>query len=204
MGAELDLDAMSDEEFDALLMDALDFNSVDGLYDYLDSLSDDEFNTLLDELFMADAPEDAQGMFNSVTCAEEVPFSAADAQAAQLANAPAVIQQHFADSFTSAIDVCDVWDVELSGPIEDEIVNSSIPTLILVGEYDVATPPRWATLAAEGLSNVYLLEFPGMGHAIIDATPCAREVGVAFVNAPNSAPNRACVDAIGAPNFYIP
>jgi len=214
------LEDLSDEEFDDLLMDVLDFDDVDDLYDYLDSLSDDDFFALMDEIEadlnggdsagdgggmvdLADIGE-ADGMFQSVTCAEEVPFTSQDAQAALLANAPAVIREHFQDSLIESVEVCEIWGVPLSGPIEDEIVVSDIPTLILVGQYDVATPPRWATLAAEGLSNVTVAEFPGAGHALIDATPCSITISIGFMADPASPPNLTCLGEIGAPAFYVP
>jgi hypothetical protein len=62
----------------------------------------------------------------------------------------------------------------------------------------------WADLAAEGLSNGLVLEFPGAGHGIIDATPCAREIGVDFINNPLDTPDTTCLAQIGPPEFYVP
>ncbi len=204
----VDLAAMTDDEFNAFMMDELDFDTVDELYDYLDGLTDDEYNALLDEIEGGGEDDfdrtDAAGMFNSVTCAEEIPFSSLQQQAALMANIPPVLRDHFRESFEISQEVCAVWGVPLSGPLEDEIVVSDIPTLILVGQYDVATPPAWAALAAEGLSTVFLLEFPGAGHGIIDATPCAREIGADFMNNPSTGPDTTCLEQIGPPQFYVP
>ena len=83
----------------------------------------------------------------------------------------------------------------------DTAVSSDIPTLILVGQYDVATPPRWATLTARTLSQSYLFEFPGAGHSLLSSVECAIDMTADFLNDPDVEPDDGCIDDIEWPYF---
>jgi len=82
----------------------------------------------------------------------------------------------------------------------NEAVTSSIPTLLLVGDYDPITPPRYAAQVAEGLSDSALVELPGLGHGTVFASDCAASLLQAFVASPvPDALDRSCVDDLGPP-----
>ena len=49
---------------------------------------------------------------------------------------------------------------------------SDIPTLLLSGQFDPATPPRFADIAAETLSNSYSFVVPMAGHGVGLDTSC--------------------------------
>ncbi|MCX5732583.1 MAG: alpha/beta hydrolase, partial [Deltaproteobacteria bacterium] len=42
-----------------------------------------------------------------------------------------------------------------------------VPTLLLSGEADPVTPPRWADLAAASLPASRRIEIPGQGHGVL-------------------------------------
>lgn len=88
-------------------------------------------------------------------------------------------------------------------PIENEPVVSSIPTLVMAGEYDPITPPRWAMDAAETLENSYVYVAPGVGHGAIRSNACAQSIGLAFLDAPDTEPDSSCLAEHGAPDFTI-
>ena len=67
-----------------------------------------------------------------------------------------------------------------------------IPTLVLAGEYDLQTPPEWGELAASGLSNSYLIEFPNTGHGVIFYSSCAQDIFQAFIDQPTMEPDSTC------------
>ena len=85
--------------------------------------------------------------------------------------------------------------------VDNTAVSSSIPTLILSGQYDVATPPRWANLAAQTLGNSYLFVFPGAGHSLLSGVECAISISATFLDNPEQAPNGACISDIEWPYF---
>jgi TAP-like protein len=57
-------------------------------------------------------------------------------------------------------------------------VRSSVPALLLVGDYP-ATPPSWARRAAKTLSRSYLFNFPDVGHNVTNQA-CPRAIRNAF------------------------
>jgi pimeloyl-ACP methyl ester carboxylesterase len=151
-----------------------DFSSLSG---YLRGLSQDSV---------------INGVALSVMCSEETPFArphitgAADPEAAH------------ADSRLDGdlgFDICDLWlgDV-VPDPVENEPVVSDIPTLILTGEYDPSTPPRWGRLAAETLSRSLVYEFPGVGHIALLGGACPKRIMADFLDDPLTPPDSDCID----------
>jgi pimeloyl-ACP methyl ester carboxylesterase len=155
----------------------------------------------LSSVFFTNGPFISSGMYLSVQCNEEYIFSTPDEVTAAVANYPEV-----AGLFGSAedeFDDCAIWDAGMAEPIEDDPVVSSIPTLILAGEYDPITPPEYGRLAGETLSNATFLEFPGLAHGVSTAGDCPTGILLAFVSDPTSTPDAACIDSLGPPNFYV-
>lgn len=85
--------------------------------------------------------------------------------------------------------------------VDNTAVTGSIPTLILAGQYDVATPPRWARLTAQTLSQAYLFEFPGAGHSLLSSVDCAISMTNDLLENPEQEPDSSCIDEIEWPYF---
>ena len=100
-------------------------------------------------------------------------------------------------------DTCDIWQVGQADPIENQPVVSDIPTLVLAGNFDPATPPSWSKSAADYLSNGYYYQFPNGGHGEIDAGDCPVSIALAFLSDPNTAPDGSCIANIQV-EFYVP
>jgi 3-oxoadipate enol-lactonase len=49
-------------------------------------------------------------------------------------------------------------------PVVDRLAEIQVPTLVMVGEHDVATPPHCAELIADGIPNAQLSYVPAAGH----------------------------------------
>lgn len=139
----------------------------------------------------------SEGMRLSVQCGEEVRFSSPEA----LEAATASVQPRLRAIFNEPIfAVCAAWGAKPADPVENEPVASDIPTLILQGDYDPATPPAWGQLAAETLSQAYYLEFPGFGHGVLgvglDGGRCSRVIVDTFLAVPDSAPDASCLTGL--------
>ena len=135
----------------------------------------------------------SRGMMFSVQCNEEVPFSSEAEYERALARYPELAGL-YEQSLTGklAYRACEVWDSGQAAAVENQPVVSSIPTLVMAGEFDPITPPSWAERAAETLSNGYFFEYPGVGHgASLD--DCGREMMIAFVENPAVAPDDGCI-----------
>jgi hypothetical protein len=76
-------------------------------------------------------------------------------------------------------------------PIEHQPVASDVRTLVLSGDYDPVTPPRWGKTAANTLPASYFLEFAGASHGVF-LDPCGARLLVEFLRAPDHAPTTQC------------
>jgi pimeloyl-ACP methyl ester carboxylesterase len=80
-------------------------------------------------------------------------------------------------------------------------VESSIPALLLAGDFDPITPPDWGRLAAEGLSQSYFYTFPANGHWVTRSSLCALSVAFAFWDDPTAEPDSTCIADIRGLNY---
>ena len=142
-------------------------------------------------------PQLAIGMFLSVLCAEDIPFLTTD-EAAQAA------EESFLDTLMAEQmqEACAVWPRGEIPPGYREPVESEAPVLILSGELDPVTPPRWGDHAAATLPNSRHLIVPGTGHGTMMAG-CARELIGEFLDSADPAALEAdCLSGISRPPFW--
>jgi pimeloyl-ACP methyl ester carboxylesterase len=100
----------------------------------------------------------ANGMYLSVTCAEDIPFSDEAAEYEREAGTflgDARARSHY--------DACRVWPHgKVSAEFHENVVSDA-PVLILNGDRDPVTPPRWGDEAASTLPNAVHVVVP-FGH----------------------------------------
>jgi pimeloyl-ACP methyl ester carboxylesterase len=179
------------EDVIALLPDVVT-SAAGGDYGGLERLASVHFTN--DEFFTL-------GMYLSVQCREEYPFSS-------IGDVEAAVAQHpdVADLFGNVageFDDCQQWGSGTADPIENEPVTSDIPTLILAGEFDPITPPAYGLTAAETLTNSTFFEFPGLAHGVSTATECSTAILLDFLDDPSTRPNDACIADLDGPSFYV-
>jgi pimeloyl-ACP methyl ester carboxylesterase len=107
---------------------------------------------------------------------------------------------------TTIRDMCKLWDIKPPAPGENDPVNSEIPTLIFAGSYDPATPPALARQLSGHLPHSYVAEIPNQGHApsATGMSDCPTRLIVAFLQAPNLAPDMTCIQEIEEIKFVVP
>lgn len=171
------------------------------IYEASQGIYDGFVNDLLYTVFSAEYFDEV--MFTTIGCNEEVPFDNFEALTTNAADLPPQLAQILLAQMESDFDLCAQWGSQPVSAVENEPVVSDIPTLLTVGEYDPVTPPRWAYLAAETLSNSRVVEFRGVGHAAFGSSPCATNLMVAFVENPTRELNTGCVDNVPPPLFAI-
>jgi hypothetical protein len=148
-------------------------------------------------------------MTQSVHCHEEVPFiTDADLQEATAGVAPEVLRSGLGAATRAELNetraLCADWAAEYADAGADDPVRSSIPALLLAGEYDPITPPAWGALAARTLSNSFFYEFPSAGHGVLGHAPgCAAAMIAQFLDRPSEAPESACIGAIPPVDFLV-
>ncbi len=116
------------------------------------------------------------GMHNSVMCTEDVPFY--DESTIDYAGIEASYMGMFQLDALEAI--CSVWP---AGPIDDEFkapLATDLPVLLMSGDADPITPPRYADLAAVDLDNFVHLIGKNQGHGQL-SVGCMRRLFADFI-----------------------
>ncbi len=109
----------------------------------------------------------------SVLCSEDVPLFADPAPGA----APTFLGNGAREAFRG---LCAEWPRAPLDPAFHESPRMEVPALLLSGEADPVTPPRWADLAAASLPASRRITVPGQGHGVF-ARGCMPRVVAEFV-----------------------
>jgi pimeloyl-ACP methyl ester carboxylesterase len=97
---------------------------------------------------------------------------------------------------------CAVWPVRHVPRSFNGLVTSSIPTLVLAGEWDATTPPKPAQAATKHLKRSTFVEFPGLSHGVLRLdSPCTRSIFGAFLDNPTQRPDTTCVQQLPEPQW---
>lgn len=123
----------------------------------------------------------AWGMRFSVWCSEALPASKTGQGLST--------GEGFAGIDSAAIDpdICSAWNVADRSDGAAQPVQADVPALILAGEFDAATPPRWGELAARTLPNSLVVTVRGEGHLTTQqwgGDGCALQLAAAFFESP--------------------
>jgi len=141
----------------------------------------------------------ALGMHNSVVCTEDLPFIDRDTVDFGALNETYI----GALQFEALETICSIWP---RGPIDDgfaEPLATDIPVLLLSGEADPITPPRYADLAAVALRNARHLIGDRQGHGQI-AAGCMPDIVARFVSTADSgALDVACMETAFIMPFFL-
>jgi pimeloyl-ACP methyl ester carboxylesterase len=154
--------------------------------------------------------DNADGMTFSVNCSEDILFiTEADVRDANAGVHERLVTSGLGTSTLAELSAehafCETWGAPQLGDTEDRPVVSDVPALVLGGEYDPITPPRYGRQVAARLSQSTVLEFAGTGHGVIYGRhTCAAAIVVAWLDGPDGDVDASCVDAIGAPSFQLP
>jgi pimeloyl-ACP methyl ester carboxylesterase len=84
-----------------------------------------------------------------------------------------------------------------------EPVSSGIPTMVVYGLNDTQTSSADARHAAKTLSRSQVIEVPEAGHGAIIFSQCVKDIGMAFIERPEDAPDKACLTGL-KPKFVLP
>jgi pimeloyl-ACP methyl ester carboxylesterase len=135
-------------------------------------------------------------MHNAVMCSEDLPFL--DTESIDYDSIDASYMGSMQMKALEAI--CSVWP---AGPVDGgfkEPLSTDLPVLLLSGDADPITPPRYADMAAVGLTNARHLVGEHQGHGQI-AVGCTRRLVARFVeSADPDAIDAECLER----NFVMP
>ena len=121
----------------------------------------------------------ADGFTWSAACPD---WTAGTTPAAVLAKAKAALPQ-FPEAALSLLPQvsrflsdCAIWNVGTSPASARAAVVSDVPVLLLGGTFDGVTAIYWQDAVKPGLSKAQSVAFPGLGHTVVDQSPCAMSV----------------------------
>jgi len=121
----------------------------------------------------------------SVICAEDAGRYQADAATADTLLGPEVAQMFFA--------ACPVWATGTAPADFTTPLKSDAPVLLLSGELDPVTPPRYAERVLAGLPNGRHLIAPGQGHSVMALGCVPKLIGQFFDQGDAKSLDAACV-----------
>jgi len=138
------------------------------------------------------------GMHYSIVCSEDAPL----AEAADL-------DAETTDTFLGRAFLeirqkpCEFWPRAAVPPEYYEPVSSDRPVLILSGDLDPVTPPRWGEAVAETLPNSRHIVVGGVGHGVLP-NGCAMRLIEEFVETTDAAAlDASCLDGLRRPPFFV-
>lgn len=143
----------------------------------------------------------SDGMFYSVECSEDWPFLTQQDITTSLQGITPQIATVFSQDEQQEYSVCQFWNVQKVPAVQKQPVVSSLPTLVLSGEYDPITPPSNGQETASHLSNSYFFIFPGQGHGQEYSSACSDTVINAFEDTPTQKPDASCIAQMTEPAF---
>ena len=141
------------------------------------------------------------GLFLSVECHDD--FAVNPRSDVERAAAAAPPFRKFALS-NLPLAACPNWPVGRSSEAEYAPPTRDVPVLLLAGELDPATPPRWAEAVAARLPHAYLFKFPGIGHGVLGARraqTCASRLVERFLADASRRPSDDCPLVLTTPHF---
>jgi hypothetical protein len=180
-------------------------NDVVNLPFEIDKILHNDFSALkqqLSNLFNKPNNGAGKGMRLSVWCAEEYPFNSQKVIQEETYKYPEVKGLSPA---TFKENICRIWGVKKVNDIENKSISTSIPILLINGEYDEITPAKWANRMLPNFTNSFHFIFKGWKHTPTTnwSNQCAMQVANDFFNSPGKKPSSDCFKKINKPNFKL-
>lgn len=137
-------------------------------------------NLLLPFLSEGDDPT-ALGMHFSVVCSKDP--SQANLNAALAADQDILpeIRRALEPSIKEYYEICATWPSKNADPKGASPAVSGVPTVLVSGQFDPVTPPKYAAIAKEALANATSVTLPGGGHSALIPTSPVGACGLAVV-----------------------
>ncbi|MBD8897745.1 alpha/beta hydrolase [Rhodanobacter sp. DHG33] len=135
------------------------------------------------------------GMSYSVICSED-----ADLLTNRPQDADTLLGTHMVDAYKA---ICSAWPKGTRPADFHQPLETDKPVLLLAGQYDPVTPPRYAEEVAKALPNARVLLFKGQGHSVL-ATGCGPKLVQHFVEKLDpKTMDTSCLDRLQQEPFFI-
>jgi pimeloyl-ACP methyl ester carboxylesterase len=102
-------------------------------------------------------------------------------------------------------EVCPQWPTQGADPSADQPAASTVPTLLVSGQFDPITPPSYARQAASALPHSFVVDLPDAGHsstfALGPVGQCGQQLVLTFLDHPDQGPDQRCLAQLPAFQF---
>lgn len=137
------------------------------------------------------------GAYMSDVCRDEAPFTNRVALAISAARNPAfsVLANN------PYLAACKVWDVPPGERQMDQPVTTSIPVLVLTGQFDAFSPAPVVEAATKSFGRAWDVQIPWQIHNVLGGSGCALTIRNRWLDRPTRPPDTACSSSIRPPPF---
>lgn len=143
----------------------------------------------------------SNGMYLSVTCAEDLPWVDQTTAAKNAENTFLGSYRH-----TQQKAACDLWPkAQIANDYRDP-TRSNTPALIVTGQWDPVTPPEYGNITAQNLPNSHHVVVPSGGHGFSGLTniDCVTKITTAFIERGSvKGLDASCVSTIKRKEFAL-
>lgn len=168
----------------------------------IDEAANDRFAPLAAQLLtITDAVGEALslGMHNAVVCTEDAPFF--DGEAITMEDLDAT---YIGPSMVEALrNICSVWPAGVLDEHFKSPLKTDLPVLLLSGDADPITPPRFAEMAAVEMTNTLLLTGKDQGHGQATRGCMPDVIGDFVAHASVDGLDTACLERQFAMPFFL-
>ncbi len=171
------------------------FSEVPRMIYQLQDGKTESISRLMGNQAMLDPGNTAMAMAPWMGCNEEYHFTTLEQVSKANGNIDLHLQKFFNSQAEGNIRACEEWGAPGVSAIENQPVTSSIPALLIASEFNWFTPPAWAELTAQSLSNSTSVEFTAIGQFVYNSgkwSECSHKIVDAFLETPNARPDISC------------
>jgi len=173
-------------------------NSIESIPRLIYELNAGELNCVVryGTLFESSLTSLSLGMHYTVQCQEEFISNSERDYATLIETYPHLdgYLRYLVEGVGTVGRLCEIWQTQARDSLANEAVASDVPTLLLSGNFDRITPPYYATLANETLTQSYNYILPHVGHGVLRSDDCAVEIALEFIDNPVTEPDISCID----------
>jgi pimeloyl-ACP methyl ester carboxylesterase len=143
------------------------------------------------------------GMHRTVTCSEVLPIPARPETVAATAAMDPVLRSALSGDDADGSIACSQWALPPAAPALIAPVTSALPTLLISGHFDPATPPAFAERVASTLGKPWNFVVSSGSHGSY-TSPCGKSLMDKFLTDPETRPASTCAGGPPTVDFLVP
>lgn len=162
----------------------------------LETMTPEDVNEVVKRIYISPIRSSSPTVRTVFNCTEGLPFGETP-QTVQSkmreAGMPAFLIEEAVGNVQKGIDVCSLWPTGQPPTAENEPVSSDARALLLNGQWDYVTYPKWAEAVHSRWPNSDYVLVPQALHSLLsNYGPCPTDITLQFLSDPDQAPDSSC------------